>query len=185
MFINSFKFSKGFKIAFLTLMSAIVSGCFHTKGVHYVNHYGDSDNGGYIMSMNSGIYLAYIAEHPDGFSGLSKFSRPSITHNEGITYISDKSGNASMENFYDNYKCVPTQNKRGWSDCTFIMNKDKLDFLGWSFDWNVVLHREMVLLNSNHHRKRVSNGVPTLMWYFDGNRVSEVDVKFTVRVPNS
>ena len=160
------------------------TGCLKVEGVHYINHHGDSDRGGYVVSMNSALYLSLIADDPKIFDDLYKFSDPSINSSEGTTYISDTSSYAQMEHFYDNFNCVPTPGYSNWSDCTFNLSSDNLNFPNWAVDWQVVLQDEMRVLNSNHHRYMTRNGKPTLVWNFDGNRTSSFDVNFTVRVPN-
>ena len=54
----------------------------------------------------------------------------------------------------------------------------------WSIDWEVVLQPDMKVIASNHQRTRREDGLDRLIWYFDGNRVSQASVDFTVRIPS-
>ncbi|MEL6987952.1 MAG: hypothetical protein AAGK97_08985 [Bacteroidota bacterium] len=165
-------------------ISLTTTGCFKVEGIHYVNHNGSADSGGYSISMFSTFYSSLIADDPGTFDDLYTFSNPSISTRDGETFISDTSGSAKMENFYDSFNCVPAPTDPNWSDCTFQFDSDDLTFPNWSVNWQVVLHDEMVIINSNHHKYTNTKGNPTLSWYFDGNKTSSFDVSFTVRVPN-
>lgn len=179
------------KFSFQRLLAMIVvalalplAGCLQVEGVHYLNHRGDSDQGSYEVSMPTVLYLAYLGDHPEGLSGLRRFSRPKTWTRDGQTYFSDTSGNAQMEHFYDRFECEPAPIS-GWSDCSFSMSKSDMTFPGWRVDWKVVLHKEMVVLSSNHQRRVTREGQQQLIWEFDGDRLNAFAIVFKVRVPNA
>lgn len=175
---------KKYKYLFISFLALATTGCIEIEGVHYVNYYGLSDSGGYVLSMNSATYSLALVDDPNMFDELYDFSNPSITTRDGRTYLSDTSGYAEMEHFYQNFDCNPTPNRPNWSDCSFGINEKDWDFPNWSVDWTVVLRNEMELIDSNHHRSTTTKGKPTLVWSFDGNKTSRFDINFTVRVPN-
>lgn len=173
------------RIVAVAVSAAALTGCFDMRGVHYVNHKGDSDAGAYSITMETPLYIAMMADKPATFDSLKRYSRPRATHRDGRTTIADDSGGATMERAYDRFDCKPSPGLSGWSDCSYSYSNSGLTFPAWSLDWSVVLHPEMVVLRSNHERRTVRNGVQVLQWYFDGNRVNSFDIDFTVRVPNS
>lgn len=162
-----------------------LTGCLQMQGVHQVNPHGDSDGGGYAITLDTPTYLAMLVDNPNALDSLKRYSRPRTQHQDGKTTISDLSGNAGMEHAYDEFECRPAAGAPGWSDCSFAYRKNGLTFPGWSVDWAVVLRPEMVVLSSNHHRSSVKNGARILRWQFDGNRLNEFDISFTVRVPKA
>lgn len=168
-------------LALLTCLA--LGGCIQIDGVHYVNAKGDSDGGGYVLSMNNLMYLSMLQDKPQVLDDLKKFSRPSISQRGENTYIADRSGTAMMDRFYDRVRCTPA--RAGWSDCTYSMRQDGWTFPAWSMDWKVVVPRHWVVLESNHDRRILSGDQQQLLWTFDGNRVNGFDITFTVRVPNS
>ena len=172
-------------LAALVACTAALTGCIQMDGVHYVNHYGEPDAGGYSFSIDTPIYLALIADKPDTLDDLRGYSRPRVSYSGGRTTISDMSGGASMDKAYTSYNCVASPGLVGWSDCSFSYRNNRMTFPGWSLGWTVVLHREMVLLNSNHDRRTTRNGAQVLQWQFDGDQVNAFDISFKVRVPNA
>ena len=134
--------------------------------------------------------LTYAALNSDNkYSGmldqLRKWSRPTTRIDGDSVHLEDTSGKASMEHFYDRYNCkaAPLSGSR---DCTFALNipKELGSMPNWSIDWEVVLQPDMKVIASNHQRTRREDGLDRLIWYFDGNRVSQASVDFTVRIPS-
>lgn len=163
---------------------AIVSltGCLQMQDVHYVSHHGDSDGGGYSITMDTAAYLAMSIDKPAALDGLKRYSRPSTQHQDGRTTIADLSGSANMEHAYESFQCQPAAGLQGWYDCTFSYRQSSLTFPGWSVNWAAVLPPEMAVLESNHHRSSVKNGGRILQRQCDGNQINAVGFSFIVRV---
>lgn len=91
-----------------------------------------------------------------------------------------------MEHFYDTSSCKPAP-VSGFMDCHFgfTIPRDFAKIPNWSIDWEVVIQPNMRVLSSNHQRTRREGGLDHLLWYFDGNRVSEAEVDLTVRTPKA
>lgn len=168
----------------LLALTLLFTGCLQLEGIHVVNHHGDADQGSYRLSMPTYLYAANLEQSVDLLADLRRHSNPQTWSADGQTYVADTSGNAEMEHLYDRFRCEPAP-QRGWSDCFFSMSKNDLTFPGWRVDWKVVLHKEMVVLQSNHHRVVRRNGENVLVWQFDGNRVNGFDIRFALRVPNA
>ena len=173
------------KIATIAAALCTLTGCFQIEAVHYLHRYGDDDAGSYRIKLNRVTYdaLRSDAKFSEMWKGLRSFSRPVAREDGDFVYLEDTTGRASMERFYDTYDCKAAPVK-GYVDCHFAfkINKDVGDLPDWSVDWEVVLQPDMILLSSNHQRARRENGLDHLIWFFDGNRVSEASVDFNVRV---
>jgi hypothetical protein len=161
----------------------LLSGCFRLKGAHVVNHYGNSDSGGYSLFISNSL----IASNPEAVKELRDklqgMSNPRTIYEDDGVYLQDVSGDASMEYFYDNYNCDEATIRYGRIQCTFSMNSDNLTFTDWLVNWKVFLPSDVKVLSSNHHRVRTEEGITELIWYFDGDVTSSMDIKFTVSVP--
>lgn len=167
----------------VALLGLAVSGCMQVDGVHVVNRRGETDGGGYVMSMATLVYLSMMQEQPQLLNDLRKFSRPTVEQQGDTTYIADRSGQAGMEKFYDSVDCRWAT--LGWSDCTYRMRQTGWNFPAWSMDWKVVLPKGWAVIDSNHDRRTVTSSEQQLVWHFDGNQVNSFDITFTVRVPSS
>jgi hypothetical protein len=161
-----------------------LTGCFQTEVYHKLENHGNSDHGGYRISMAPSVYMMLVSD--DGFSeamnSLRRFSNPQVSTKGGVTSIEDISGNASMEHFYDQVECVKDPRSFRHAKCTYRWTLTDADYYGWSVNWVVALERDMTVLSGNYNRTRQENGAKQLIWLFDGNHTSSAKVEFTVRV---
>jgi hypothetical protein len=164
----------------------MLTGCFQIQGVHVLHYFGDSDTGSYRISMSRITYSAMNGDnsYSDMMKNLRAWSRPMTRFDDDSVHLEDVSGRASMEHFYDLEKCTPAPTGN-LMDCHYLFEipKEVGKLPGWSVDWDVVLQPRMRILSSNHQRTRWEDGAEHLMWYYDGNQVSEGRVEFTVRTP--
>ncbi len=166
--------------------SFILTGCFDIQGVHVLHYYGQADTGSYRLGISR---LAYSELDPGKFakiqSDLRGWSHPTTSSDSDNIYLSDESGTASMEHFYDVSHCENSP-QPGYMDCHFAFSvpKELADLPGWSLHWAVVLQPGMSVVRSNHHSVRRESGHDWLVWSFDGNRSSSANVDFTIRTPS-
>jgi hypothetical protein len=175
------------KISILVIASCMLTGCFDVQGVHVLHYWGDNDTGAYRIKMNSLTYaLLDNEEYSKMLKNLRSWSRPTTRAADDSVYLEDASGTASMEHFYDSFACKAAP-VSGFMDCRFTFNLPKKfgEMPDWSIDWEVVLEPGMRVVSSNHQRTRHESGHDRLIWYFDGNRVSEANVDFTIRTPRA
>lgn len=176
-----------YRLIAILVFPLALTGCFYSNSAHYLNYYGDSDDGGYSIGLDTSTYLMMIASDenpiPQLLRDLSKFSNPEISTRGDYTYIEDRSG-ASMEYFYDSYKCTNASAPR-LVDCRYRISTDRFDFPGWSFDHKVYLKSNMRVVSSNAHRERTEGGKKVLIWNFNANRHSSIQINFTVRTPRA
>lgn len=176
------------KLSVVLFASCFLTGCFEIQGVHVLHYYGESDTGSYRITMNSLTYATLESnnQYSKMLKDLRTWSRPTTRREEDSVHLEDNSGTASMERFYDSFTCKEAP-VFGFVDCRFSFNvpKDFGAMPNWSIDWEVVLQPDMKVVSSNHQRTRRANGLDRLIWYFDGNRVSEASVDFTIRTPRA
>jgi hypothetical protein len=174
------------RVSVLLVACWLLTGCFQLEGVHVLHHYGENDTGSYRIAMSAGVYKALTEEtkFSEIIGNLKKWSRPTTRRSGDTVYLEDNTGNASMEAFYQTSDCKAAT-MRGFDDCHFAFKiPDELGKeTGWSIDWEVVLQPDMKLISSNHQRKRRTDGLDHLVWYFDGNRDNNASIDFVVRVP--
>lgn len=174
-------------IVLATAVSVGLGGCFQLAGYHKLERYGNSDRGGWQLAMEDATYLMFAASDDFGsfMTGARRFSNPNVRSANGVTYIEDVSGRASMEHIYDSFDCWADARSSRHMICEFTTSDAGLDFAGWAVDWTVELDPDMRMVASNHHRVRTEGGRRQYIWYFDGNRVSAYDIRFRVRVPRA
>lgn len=173
------------RLLFFLLPCFLLTSCFQIEGVHVLHYYGDSDSGSYRITINRA--LLNQDKYSDMLDQLKKWSRPKTRSDDDNVIIEDDSGDASMEHFYDTYKCVADLDDSDYVDCRFAFKVPESvgSLAGWSVDWEVVLQPRMIVVRSDHQRTRRVDGMNRLVWYFDGNRESRASVDFTVKVPKA
>lgn len=170
----------------------LLAGCFEYTGVHNLNYHGRPDGGGYRFAMDVSTYLLAAAAARDRGEAdpiatlrqrFATYSSPRSRTDDGKIIVEDVSGTARMERAYDSARCADVGGAR--SECRFRLESRGLDIIGWKLVWLVVLRPEMTVVSSNHHTTRIRDGRRELIWTFDGNRTSTVDIDFTVRTPRA
>jgi len=168
-------------LSILLAASFVLTGCFEIQGVHVLHSYGESDTGWYRIKMSRA--MMDNGRYGKMLKDLRTWSRPATRSDDDNYYVEDVTGTASMEHFYQTYKCE-TSPQPGYADCHFAFSLpgDVGDLPGWSINWDVVLQPNMKVLTSNHQRAAREDGRDHLIWCFDGNKTSSANVDFTVRV---